>query len=38
MRRSDSEDARVWASSIGSDTVDIRDRRAANTTAPPMRG
>ena len=31
------EDARVWASSIGSTTIDIVDRKAPNATHRPLR-
>lgn len=29
-KQRDNQDARVWASSIGSDVIDIRDKRAPN--------
>ena len=31
------EDVRVWASSIGSSTVDIRDRRGPSQLARPLK-
>lgn len=37
MKRRDNEDARTWASSIGSTTIDIRDKRAPGMPTAPLR-